>query len=148
MDEIKLRSELVEAEGYRQYPYRDTMGIWTAGIGHNLAAHGCSHAEIDGWRQTGVPPGLIDQWFADDLHDAVECARAVFRGFDELPENVQRTLVNMAFDLRYELRDWHHLQDAVREADWGRAALSIIDSKFAQEAPNRAARLAVRIVGG
>ena len=61
MDEIKLRSELVEAEGYRQYPYRDTMGIWTAGIGHNLAAHGCSHAEIDGWRQTGVPPGLIDQ---------------------------------------------------------------------------------------
>ena len=148
MDEIKLRSELVEDEGYRQYPYRDTAGIWTAGIGHNLEAHRCSQAEIDGWRQTGVPPGLIDQWFDDDVHDAEQVARAVFGDLDALPDPVARTLVNMAFDLMWELKEWKGLRQAVREADWGRAALSIIDSKFAQEAPNRAARLAVRIVGG
>ena len=148
MDEDKLKAELVQDEGRRDVPYRDTMGIWTAGIGHNILAHGATMEQINGWLATGIPPALIDQWFADDLHDAVECAREVFQGFDDLPDNVQRVLTNMAFDLMYELRDWHNLQDAVREADWTRAALEITGSKFAREAPNRCARLAARIVGG
>jgi GH24 family phage-related lysozyme (muramidase) len=93
----------------------------------------------------GIPNSLIEQWFASDIAAAIEIAEAIFGDLSRLPDPVARALVNMAFDLGHELRDWHHLIAALSLADWKGAARSILNSRFAMEAPERCKRLADRI---
>ena len=147
MNSEKLKAELIEDEGRRTYPYPDTEGLLTAGIGHNLEAAGCSTEEIASWKKTGVPEATIDGWFEADIAKAVACCREVFCGFDSLPDEAQRVLVNMAFDLRYKLEKWQGLRCAVSMRDWSCAAREILDSEFARQAPERCRRLAARITG-
>jgi GH24 family phage-related lysozyme (muramidase) len=146
MDRVRLQAELVEDEGRRTHPYKDTKGIWTGGIGHNLEAAKCSWQDIAAWLKVGIPDQVIVGWYNNDVNAAVICCREIFPSYDSLPDNVQRTLVNMAFDLMHELKDWHHLQSAIAAKDWAGAAMSIMSSKFAHQAPERCSRLAVRMI--
>ena len=148
MNRVKLQSELIDDEGRRTRPYKDTKGIWTGGIGHNLEAHGASWQDIAAWLKVGIPDQVITGWYNSDVNAAVICCREIFPSYDSLPDNVQRTLVNMAFDLMYGLNDWHGLQAAIAAKDWQAASMSIMSSKFAHEAPNRCARLAARMIQG
>jgi GH24 family phage-related lysozyme (muramidase) len=148
MDRVKLQAELIEDEGWRTHPYKDTLGIWTGGIGRNLEAHGASWQDITAWLKVGITDQVITGWYNNDVNAAVTCCREIFPSYDSLPDNVQRTLVNMAFDLMYELKDWHHLQSAIAAKDWQAAALSIMGSKFAHQAPLRGGRLAARMIKG
>jgi GH24 family phage-related lysozyme (muramidase) len=146
MDRVKLQAELIEDEGRRTHPYKDTRGIWTGGIGRNLEEHGASWSDIAGWQKAGIPDQVITGWYNNDVNAAVICCREIFPSYDSLPDNVQRTLVNMAFNLMHELKDWHGLQAAIALKDWTGAALSIMSSKFAHQAPNRCGRLAARMI--
>jgi GH24 family phage-related lysozyme (muramidase) len=148
MDAEKLKAELIEDEGYDRVPYKDTKGIWTGGIGHNLEAHGIPLEQISEWLSSGIPEATVDEWFIDDIASATNIAQAIFGDLEALPDPAARTLVNMAFDLAWELREWHHLVQAVRESDWQAASASILASKWDHEgkgAANRCERLAARI---
>lgn len=148
MDMDKLREEITFDEGRRRNPYKDSVGIYTGGVGHNLQAHGATWQDICGWMHAGIPDVVIDQWLVDDIADAVKCCREIFQSFDDLSDDRQRVLINMAFDLMYELRDWHGLKAAVSEEEWSVAAQCILASRFAQQAPARCQRLAARMVEG
>jgi GH24 family phage-related lysozyme (muramidase) len=148
VDREKLKAELIEDEGRKKYPYKDTKGIWTGGIGHNLEAHKASWQDIAMWLKAGIPDAVIDGWYDEDSADAVEVAQAIFGDVEALPDCVARSLVNMAFDLEWELRQWPHLIAAVRAKNWDAAAQSILASKFNIEAPNRCRRLADRVMEG
>ena len=137
-----LRKMIIGDEGIRYRPYRDTRGIWTGGIGYNLEAHGITTEQIDTWRHTGIPEALVWQWFDAAKDAAIVCCYQVFAAFEELPDDAQRVLVDMAYDLMYELRDWHLLRKAVAKRDWKQAGNEILRSEFAREAPERAQRLA------
>jgi GH24 family phage-related lysozyme (muramidase) len=146
MDEAKLKAELIQDEGRKSYPYKDTCGYWTGGIGRNLSAHGASTTDIAGWQKNGIPDAVIDGWFEMDIDAAIKCAETIFPEFPTLPDNVQRCLVNMAFDLKWGLREWKNLQMCILRNDWAGAAMAIMDSRFANEAPSRCSRLAARMV--
>jgi lysozyme len=148
MDLDKLEAEIIQDEGERYKAYRDSEGIWTDGIGHNLEAHGYSPTQIEQFRTNGVTQAQVDQWFKQDIASAVECCQRIFPTFGQLNDARQRVLVNMAFDLMYELKDWHHLQAAIASQDWQAAKLSILGSKFATQGPLRCSRLAVRMFNG
>jgi len=47
---------LLAIEGKKLAPYRDTRGVWTAGIGHTKGVG----------PETPVTPELVTRWFADD----------------------------------------------------------------------------------
>lgn len=140
-----LRTEIAGDEGIRSTPYKDTRGIWTGGIGHNLEAHGIAWSDIAGWLTIGIPDKLIKEWFSEDIEAALVCCGQIFDGFDGLPDEAQRVLVNMAFDLMSELWDWTQLRSDVAGSNWMGAARAILQSRFATEAPKRAARLAARM---
>lgn len=148
LDELKadaaLRQQIEIDEGKRSTPYKDTCGNWTAGIGHNLVAHGMA-AQVAGWLRTGIPEATILEWFEEDVGAAITCCSHVFDDFETLPDEAQRVLVNMAFDLMYKLWDWPLLRAAVAEDKWLAAADSIMHSHFAVQAPKRCLRLADRL---
>jgi GH24 family phage-related lysozyme (muramidase) len=140
-----LRNQIAADEGIRSTPYKDTRGIWTGGIGHNLESHGMAWSDISGWLKTGIPDRLIKEWFSEDIEAAITCCEQIFDGFSGFPDDAQRVLVNMAFDLMYELWDWLRLRAAIMERNWQKAAQSILQSRFAAEAPGRCRRLANRL---
>jgi GH24 family phage-related lysozyme (muramidase) len=148
MDMEKLRAEITFDEGRRRNPYKDSLGNYTGGVGHNLQAHGASWEDICGWMHAGIPDVVIDQWLTDDIEAAITTCWGIFPTFADLGDNRQRVLVNMAFDLEHELNDWHGLKAAIAAKDWTGASLAIMDSRFAHEAPNRCGRLAARMVEG
>ena len=142
-----LKAEIASDEGIRSTPYKDTRGNWTGGIGHNLDAHGVPWSDTSAWLKTGIPDDTIAGWFSEDVESAIACCEMVFDGFCSLPDEVQRVLANMAFDLRFELWDWAKLRADVAQSNWKGAAESILRSRFATEAPNRCRRLADRLAG-
>ena len=137
-----LLSQVAADEGVKATPYRDTRGNWTGGIGHNLSAHGVAWSKIAIWLKTGIPDGTIKEWFSEDIGDAVQCSDQVFSSFGDLPDEAQRVLVNMAFDLMYELHEWYDLKEHLLEKNWKGAASDILRSDFALEDPDRCRRLA------
>ena len=142
MNPEHLRAQIVLDEGHERFPYLDTRGIWTGGIGENLPAHGHTQAQIDKWRKTGIPDGIIEQWYAASVGQAIHTCRSVFASFDDLPENVQIALVDMAFNLAGKLYSWPRLIAAIASRDFYAASSSIMNSEFAKQCPNRCKRLA------
>ena len=106
-----------------------------------------SWSDIAAWLKTGIPDETITEWFSEDVEAAITCCEQVFDGFDDLPDEAQRVLANMAFDLMYGLWSWPRLRSYVAHSNWKGAAESILQSRFATEAPNRCRRLADRLAG-
>lgn len=61
MNQIEIADILIRhGEGYRDRPYKDTLGIWTWGIGRNLESNPPSAVDM-GWLQNRS--GLVDEAF-------------------------------------------------------------------------------------
>lgn len=144
-DDAAMRSEIAADEGIRSTPYKDTHGNWTGGIGHNLSAHGIPWSQIAAWLKTGIPDKTIKSWFGEDIQAAIQCCDHIFSGYAALPDEAQRILANMAFDLMYGLWDWPGLRRHIEAGDWKAASGDILQSRFAAQDPARCRRLAARM---
>lgn len=125
-----LRPQLVIDEGERRFPYVDTVGKITIGVGRNLTDVGISKDEQD-------------FLFAHDLTRAVSVAVGVFPTFDNLSDNRKAVLCNMAFNLGYTtLSQFHATIAAVTAKDFERASQQMLKSLWAAQVGDRAKRLA------
>ena len=123
---------IMQHEGLRLSPYRDTLGNWTVGYGHRLpvAIPGLRITEAHAKRQLSVDIGVaitaVHRWL-DGRGDGVEGPR-------------WGCLVDVAFNVGYRsLCGFHRMRAAVIACDWGRAACELLDSRWAVQVPNRAA---------
>ena len=144
-DDTKLRNEIIFDEGKRKDIYRDHLGKRTVGIGHLL---------VDGDPEYGMPVGTnisearIQELFTQDLKVAINDARAIFGAtvFGKLPQEAQRVIINMAFNLgRRGLSDFKRFIAAVKDRNWESAAREMENSTWYNQVRNRADRLVERI---
>lgn len=136
MDYAKLRSELTLDEGRRKFPYVDTVGKLTIGVGWNLT-------------DRGLPNDIIDQLLQIAVIEAERSVRAAFPQFENITERRQRALVNMAFNLGMpRLRGFKKMWAAILDDNWGKAAHEALDSKWARQVGDRARRLAEMLRSG
>jgi len=125
-DDLK---ELVSRhEGKRLDMYRDSEGIWTVGIGHNLEAHGISEAVCT----------LI---FQEDINVAIEeCVKLSW--FRDLSDVRQAVVVDMVFNMGLpRFSGFRKTIDFLKNKLYASAALEMLDSKWARQVGNRADRL-------
>lgn len=127
-----LLAEIAHDEGKRRRPYRDTRGFWTIGIGHNLDAEGLCDA-------------AIEAQLAYDLQ--VKCFDALdtrLPWWREHPASVQRTLVNLCFNLGIAgLLKWPRTLALIQGGYYDRAAEAIRSNKvYVNQVGPRAERLA------
>jgi lysozyme len=131
-----------EGTEHAAYPDAITRGApWTIGCGH-----------------TGpeVHPGLvwsdaqIDAALDADIAHATDGCRAHLNPwFDDLDEVRQAVLIGMAFQMGiHGLLKFVHFLDAMRNQQWQAAASAMLDSLWAKQTPNRAARAARAIETG
>lgn len=140
---IDVYKMLAYDEGIRLNAYRDTMGILTVGIGHNL--------ESD-------PAGEILKRHLNvgDKITEIECQKLFNRDkthvYHDLDENIkdwskyavkyQFILVNMCFNMGINrLLKWANTISAMRRDDHEAVIAGIMNSRYAKQVPNRAKRL-------
>lgn len=126
----KLREQLIRHEGYRQFPYRDTVGKLTIGCGRNLDDVGISRTEAE---------TLLD-W---DIAHAEAGLRQRYVWFPDLDPVRQAVLVNMTFNMGLvTLGQFRNTLAMVASGDYEGAALGMLQSKWATQVGNRAKELA------
>jgi lysozyme len=123
-------SELLEKhEGRRQFPYYDTVGKLTIGIGHNLT---------DG----GLPNEIIDLLFEYDIKDKQKQLSERLYWFDAQPDKSKLVLTDMAFNLGIAgLLTFHNTLEHIKNGEYKNAAEEMLLSKWAKQVGIRAIEL-------
>lgn len=134
-----IKEDLIKHEGYKQEIYLDTEGLATFGIGHLVVEQDMEY----GWPVgTPVEKERIDSVFEQDFGIALSDAQALFLNFDSLPDQVQRVLVNMSFNLgRTRLGRFKKMILAVNEGKYEKAADEMVDSRWYNQVGNRSIEL-------
>lgn len=133
----KLRAQLVRHEGYRAFPYRDSVGKLTIGIGRNLDDVGIARAEAE---------LLLD----NDLAKAEAGLRERYASwFTALDPVRQAVLINMAFNMGLvTLGTFRTTLNLIASGDYDGAAIAMLQSKWATQVGQRARDLAQQMKTG
>ena len=144
MDIDKLRQELEYDEGVEYKIYHDHLGYPTFGIGHLVTQ---SDPEFSQPLGTPVSEERVAECFNQDIETTISECKILYDNFDELPEEVQRIIANMMFNMgRPRLSKFKKFRAAVDESDWSEAAVQMADSKWHNvDVPTRAQRLVKRM---
>ena len=135
-DDPLLLAELRRDEGVRRWPYADTLGIKTVGVGHNLVAHPLSLIYP-------LDDAEIDVILIGDIAEVIAGLDARLPWWRSLNDVRQRVIVNMAFNMGIAgLLTFKNTLAAVRGGRYSDAAAGMLASKWAKQVGARAKRLA------
>jgi lysozyme len=143
MDLPKLRKELEVDEGCRYEVYLDHLGNPTFGIGH-LVVQGDPERGKD--ISTQVTADRVHEAFDNDIVTVLSDCRKLYEDFYDLPEEAQRIIANMMFNMGYtRLSKFRGMKRGVDSRDWNAAADEMVDSRWYRQVTNRANRLVERM---
>ena len=143
MDIEQLRLELEDDEGIKYEIYHDHLGYPTFGVGHLVRESDPEHGMPVG---TPIDEARVAEAFEQDVETVLEDCCRLYSDFDELPEEVQRIVANMMFNLGYpRLSAFRGMKAGVDARDWDKAADEMVDSRWYNQVTNRAERLVNRM---
>ena len=143
MDINKLREELKIDEGVKYEIYLDHLSLPTLGVGHLIK---------DTDPESGLPVGTVieeervNELFDEDIQDTIQECKYLYNDFDDLPEEAQRIIANMMFNLgRPRLSRFLKMKQHVDNRDFVSVSEEMKDSKWYRQVTNRAQRLCDRM---
>lgn len=131
----KLKQLLVKHEGKETFPYIDTVGKITIGIGYNLSDRGVSEKWINEQYDTDV-----NYFYTSLMND--------YPWFHHLNEVRQMVLVDMAFMGYKRFQSFKKMLAWLSIFDYEKAAAEMLNSKWASQVHGRASELAGIMVSG
>lgn len=132
---MDIFEQLRRDEGVKRFPYTDTVGKTTIGVGHNLTDNGLTNEQID-------------KILIDDVAAAYAPLNALpwFLNLDFIRQAV---LVNMMFNLGpTRFLGFHKMLTHMEACDYPGAAQEMLDSEWAKQVGDRAQRLAKQLATG
>ena len=133
----RLKRSIKENEGVRNSAYKDHLGNWTTGVGHLIRL-----PYEDYLIEKQLTDIEVDQIFITDLNQAIDDARK-FIDADTIDELAFEIVIDMAFNLGLpKLSQFKNFQQALKDKDYKRASMEMLDSKWAKQLPNRSEKLA------
>ena len=113
-------------------PYKDTMGIDTIGIGHNMVSSPLPQ---------GMTPPLtleqVDQLFKTDLTIVMKSISQL-SWFSSLDEVRQAVLIDMCFNMGWgTLRKFVNTLNLIGAGQYAQASKEMLESAWARQLPNR-----------
>lgn len=129
MDIDKLKAQLKRHEGIRLYPYLDTAGKITIGVGRNLT-------------DVGISPTTVEQLLYEDIaRIMIDLVKLPW--FTTLNDVRQRVIADMAFNMGVPgLFKFYHMIVAILAENYTEAAHQMLDSEWAKQVGLRANELA------
>lgn len=147
-----LITELRRDEGERLKSYRDTMGLWTIGVGHLIdPSRGAEPAPFGRDLRNGASISADESATLLDRDIDAKMAELDKRlsWWRDLSEVRQRVILNMAFNLGVTgLLGFKNTLAFVRQGDYAGAARGMLSSAWAKQVGQRANRLAEMMVQG
>ena len=139
----KLREEIKYDEGSVNKIYLDHLGLATFGIGHLVT----EWDEEYGWEVgTPVSTDRCNEVFDSDIQVVLSDCEHLYPDFNDLPEEVQRIIANMMFNMgRPRLSKFKGMKRGVDAKDWNAAADEMVDSRWYRQVTKRADRLVERM---
>ncbi len=143
MNRAKLRQQLIHHEGLRLKPYRDSRGILTIGVGHNMEAYPVEKI----LNRTVGPQGITEaeamKILDFDIDRVIRDVENNISAYKRESEPRQHVLLDMAFNLGINgLLRFQYMLAALERRDYKRAADEMINSAWAGQVKGRAIRLA------
>ncbi len=143
MNRTKLRQQLIHHEGLRLKPYRDSRGILTIGVGHNMGAYPVEKI----LNRTVGPQGITEaeamKILDFDIDRVIRDVQNNISAYKRESEPRQHVLLDMAFNLGINgLLRFQYMLAALERRDYKRAADEMINSTWAGQVKGRAIRLA------
>lgn len=126
-----LAEMLIRHEAERFYPYKDSVGKLTIGVGHNLDDRGISKNVSRFMLREDMDLAIDDaiRWLGEDVYYTINDARRI-------------VICNMSFQLGYtRLSEFKKFREALRNFDYMEAARQMEDSKWYHQVKRRAAEL-------
>jgi lysozyme len=132
-----LRMQLIRHEGLRLFPYRDSVGKLTIGVGRNLDDVGVSAVEAY---------TLLDNDLDRTIGHLVTRYPAWFVGLDDAR---QAAIINVAFNLGpAKFATFSKAIAALDRGDWLEASSELLVSRWASQVGRRAVELASQVKTG
>lgn len=133
-----LISELRRDEGVRNTPYKDSVGIQSTGVGHNLQASPLP----TGWTYP-LTDDQVNQLLRIDLTNVFSDLNRDLPWWTDLNDVRQRVIANMMFNLgSNKLLGFKNTLAAMRQGRYDDAAAGMLNSAWASQVGARAQRLA------
>ena len=130
----KLRKSLIAHEDYRKFPYVDSLGKVTIGIGYNLTDRGMD----DEW--------INSQYLKDVTYFNNQLSQ--FEWYQQLTPDRQIILIDMAFMGMKKLLTFKKMIAAIEQGDYKQASFEMLNSRWAHQVKNRATELAQSMLTG
>ena len=138
----KLREELTFDEGCINKIYLDHLGYPTFGILETDPEHG---------KEVGTPVSeeRIKECFENDIENVFNDLDRNIPWWRDLPKDLILVIANMSFNLGItRLLKFKNFLKAMEDKDWDKAAVEMIDSRWAIQVGPRAIRLKDRVLKG
>ena len=124
----RLMRHLTWAEGVKMFPYTDTMGFLTIGVGRNLS-------------RNGLRPDEVSLLLQNDASEALKQASEL-DFWDSLSETRRLIVADMIFNLGLAgFSTFKKFQAALRSEDYAVAADEMVDSDWYIQTGRRAKKL-------
>jgi GH24 family phage-related lysozyme (muramidase) len=145
----KLQAEITADEGRVDKIYLCSEGHPTFGIGHLIVQSDPEYKSLclDSFVGIKVSETRVREAFEADISVVLKDCEILYPDFYELQEEAQHIIANMCFQLgRPRLSKFKMMKAAVDARDFKEAAKQMLDSRWAKQTPNRAERLANRML--
>jgi len=130
----KLRRSLIQHEGYEKFPYIDTVGKITIGIGYNLTDRGMD----DDW--------INKEYIKDVAYFYHQLSQ--YSWYLDLNPDRQIILIDMAFMGWKRFIEFEDMIKALEQGDYVTASKEMLQSKWAEQTKRRAETLAQGMLTG
>lgn len=136
MDEASFIEQLIVHEGFELMPYTDTVGKVTIGVGRNLTDRGISEDEALYLLKNDI-----------SLHkEELERSFPIVKSLDSVRYYV---LLDMAFNMGIpRLQKFRRMWVYIQTSDYDKAAIEMLDSKWATQVGRRAKNLSEQMRTG
>lgn len=153
IDEFEAVQRLSLHEGIRLQPYRCSRGYLTIGVGRNLETNPLSREEIKVLGRRDLSSGITRQeaffLLRGDIRRTLENCRKNIPFFDNLDDERQYVLVDMAFNLGINgLLKFKKMLTFIGVGNYRQAAAELLSSRYASQVHIRAERLAQTLQNG
>ena len=138
MDRERLLKSVKEHEGFRSKVYLDTLGKRTVGYGHLCVE---DHWEDDKEYEWGY----LEEILHKDLREAIAGADELIEQHNckDLEGAAKEVVVEMIFQLgKTGVSKFKKMWEALSEYNYIGASFEMLDSKWANQTPNRAKKMA------
>lgn len=134
MSEEDIKKMIIRHEGVRYRPYKDSLGLWTVGIGHLI---GDGKSLPASWNREFSKEEVLGLFEKDYAHHRKAAER--IPGFEKMNTVGQGAMTDLTFNMGPAwINKWPNTRKKLEQGDMQAAAENLEDSKWYGQVGNRA----------